>query len=50
MLIGSDAGPGHAGPNQFPDQGGLDGVLFMGWGSGSANLTYLITVRTLAWS
>lgn len=50
VLIGSDAGPGHVGPNQFPDQGGLDGVLFMGWGSGSANLTYLITVRTLAWS
>lgn len=43
VLIGSDAGPGHVGPNQFPDQGGLDGVLFMGWGSGSANLTYLIT-------
>ena len=29
----------------FPDQGGLDGVLYMGWGSGTANMAYLITVR-----
>ena len=48
VLIGSDAGPGHAGPNEFPDHGGLDGVLYMGWGSGTANLTYLITVCTFA--
>lgn len=34
VLIGSDAGPGRAGPNQFADQGGNDGVLAMGWGSG----------------
>lgn len=47
MLIGSDAGPGRAGPNQFGDQGGLDGVLAMGWGSGTANMTYLITVCDL---
>jgi beta-glucosidase-like glycosyl hydrolase len=33
-LIGSDAGPGHIGPNQFSDQGGVDGILAMGWGSG----------------
>ncbi|KAJ3569130.1 hypothetical protein NP233_g5250 [Leucocoprinus birnbaumii] len=44
-LIGSDAGEGRAGPNQFADQGGLDGVLAMGWGSGTANLTYLVTPR-----
>jgi len=37
VLIGSDAGPAHiAGPNGFSDQdqGGVDGVLAMGWGSG----------------
>ncbi|KAF9468335.1 glycoside hydrolase family 3 protein [Collybia nuda] len=43
VLIGSDAGPGKAGPNQFADQGGNDGVLAMGWGSGTANFTYLIS-------
>ena len=42
LLAGSDAGPGRAGPNQFADQGGSDGVLAMGWGSGTANFTYLI--------
>jgi len=35
VLIGSDAGPAHiAGPNELSDQGGVDGVLAMGWGSG----------------
>lgn len=34
VLIGNDAGPGRAGPNQFADQGGSDGTLAMGWGSG----------------
>jgi beta-glucosidase-like glycosyl hydrolase len=34
VLIGSDAGPGRAGPNEFPDQGGVDGIVAMGWGSG----------------
>jgi beta-glucosidase len=35
VLIGSDAAPAHiAGPNEFSDQGGVDGVLAMGWGSG----------------
>jgi beta-glucosidase-like glycosyl hydrolase len=33
-LLGSDAGPGRVGPNQFSDQGGVDGILAMGWGSG----------------
>ncbi|KAF8958580.1 glycoside hydrolase family 3 protein [Flammula alnicola] len=43
VLIGSGAGPGKAGPNEFADQGGTDGVLAMGWGSGTANFTYLVT-------
>lgn len=34
VLIGSDAGPGKAGPNQFTYQAGDDGILAMGWGSG----------------
>ncbi|KAI0281739.1 glycoside hydrolase family 3 protein [Russula brevipes] len=43
-LIGSDAGPAHiAGPNEFSDQGGVDGVLAMGWGSGVAWFTYKIS-------
>lgn len=46
VIVGSDAGPGRMGPNQFADQGGLDGILAMGWGSGTANFTYLITVGT----
>ncbi|KAJ8517606.1 hypothetical protein ONZ45_g5248 [Pleurotus djamor] len=43
FLAGSDAGPGRIGPNHFADQGGVDGVLAMGWGSGTANFTYLIS-------
>ncbi|KIM71494.1 glycoside hydrolase family 3 protein [Piloderma croceum F 1598] len=43
VLIGNDAGPGRAGPNQFQDQGGSDGTLAVGWGSGSGDFTYLIT-------
>jgi beta-glucosidase len=35
VLIGSDAGPGRiAGPNEFAGQGGVDGILSIGWGSG----------------
>ena len=35
VLIGSDAAPAHvAGPNEFSDQGGVGGVLAVGWGSG----------------
>lgn len=34
MIVGNDAGPGMAGPNQFADQGGSDGTLAIGWGSG----------------
>jgi beta-glucosidase-like glycosyl hydrolase len=34
-LIGSDASPARiAGPNEFPRQDGVDGVLAVGWGSG----------------
>ena len=62
-LIGSDAGPGLAGPNQFSDQvcyldrfrlgiadyrkGGDQGILAMGWGSGTARFPYLISVGGL---
>ena len=35
VLVGSDAAPAHiAGPSEFSDQGGVDGVLAVGWGSG----------------
>ncbi|KAG2356919.1 glycoside hydrolase family 3 protein [Suillus spraguei] len=43
VLIGSDAGPGKSGPNEFPGQGGSDGILAMGWGSGTGNFPYLIS-------
>ncbi|KAJ7641336.1 glycoside hydrolase family 3 protein [Roridomyces roridus] len=43
LLVGSDAGPAKIGPNHFADQGGVDGILAMGWGSGTANFTYLIS-------
>ncbi|EEC00073.1 hypothetical protein MPER_00065, partial [Moniliophthora perniciosa FA553] len=49
FLAGRDAGPASIGPNRYPDQGGsqldiADGILAMGWGSGTANFTYLISV------
>lgn len=35
LLAGSDSGPARiAGPNEFRDQGGNDGILAMGGGSG----------------
>jgi beta-glucosidase-like glycosyl hydrolase len=34
VMIGSDAGPARVGPNEFPNQGGIDGILGMGWGVG----------------
>ncbi|KAF7329076.1 Glycoside hydrolase family 3 protein [Mycena kentingensis (nom. inval.)] len=43
VLVGSDAGPGTIGPNQFGDRAGLDSVLSFGWGSGTSNLTYLVS-------
>lgn len=35
-LLGSDAGPPIRGPNGYPDRGGVDGTLAMGWGSGES--------------
>ncbi len=42
---GLDAALSPGGPNEFTDQGGNDGTLALGWGSGTANFTYLISVR-----
>ncbi|KAJ7213894.1 glycoside hydrolase family 3 protein [Mycena pura] len=42
-IIGNGAGPNSRGPNGYPDRTGDDGVLAMGWGSGTANFPYLIT-------
>ncbi|KAK7048699.1 glycoside hydrolase family 3 protein [Favolaschia claudopus] len=42
-IIGNGAGPAARGPNGFPNRQGNDGVLAMGWGSGTANFPYLIT-------
>ncbi|GHJ89176.1 hypothetical protein NliqN6_5578 [Naganishia liquefaciens] len=42
-LIGSDAGPPIRGPNGYPDRGGVDGTLAMGWGSGTTDFPYLIS-------
>ncbi|KDQ12136.1 glycoside hydrolase family 3 protein [Botryobasidium botryosum FD-172 SS1] len=42
-LIGSDAGPASQGPNSFGDQGGDIGTLALGWGSGTANFSYLVS-------
>lgn len=42
-VIGSDASPPILGPNGFADRGGSDGILAMGWGSGTTNFTYLIS-------
>lgn len=42
-LIGNDAGPALRGPNGFLDRAGNDGILGMGWGSGTAQFPYLIS-------
>ena len=42
-VFGSDAAPGIGGPNQFPDRGGTNGTLAMGWGSGTAQFPYLVS-------
>ncbi|TFK67227.1 glycoside hydrolase family 3 protein [Pluteus cervinus] len=42
VMIGNDAGPAETGPNGFSDQGGSDGILAMGWGSGTAWFPYLV--------
>ncbi|OCH96632.1 beta-glucosidase [Obba rivulosa] len=41
-IIGNGAGNSSEGPNGYTDRGGDDGVLAMGWGSGTANFPYLI--------
>jgi len=42
-VIGSDAAPPFRGPNGYSDRGGSDGILAMGWGSGTTNFTYLVS-------
>ena len=42
-LIGSDAGPARKGANHYADRGGVDGILGIGWGSGTANYAYLVS-------
>ncbi|KAI0689019.1 glycosyl hydrolase family 3 N terminal domain-containing protein [Cytidiella melzeri] len=42
VVVGNDGGPALRGPNGFGDRGGDDGVLAMGWGSGTAQFPYLI--------
>jgi beta-glucosidase-like glycosyl hydrolase len=44
-LFGSDAGLPVNGPNGCPDHGCDDGTLAQGWGSGTTNFPYLISVR-----
>jgi len=41
-IIGNDAGPDSRGPNGYSDRGGDDGILAVGWGSGTAEFPYLI--------
>ena len=43
VLIGNDAGPALHGPNGIGDRGGDDGILGMGWGSGTTEFPYLIS-------
>lgn len=42
-VVGSDAAPAYSGPNFFGDRGGVDGVVGVGWGSGSADYSTLIS-------
>lgn len=35
---------GSSGPNSCPDRGCDEGTLAMGWGSGTADFPYLVTV------
>lgn len=42
VIVGDDSGPALRGPNGFSDRGGDDGILAMGWGSGTAQYPYLI--------
>lgn len=45
-VIGEDAGPNLYGPNGCANRGCDSGTLAMGWGSGTADFTYLITPDT----
>ncbi|KAH8831573.1 beta-glucosidase [Flagelloscypha sp. PMI_526] len=46
-IIGSGARNSSSGnPNQYSDRGGNDGVLAMGWGSGTADYPYLVAPAT----
>ena len=42
-IIGSDAAPPIRGPNGSGGRGGTDGILAMGWGSGTTKFTYLVS-------
>lgn len=42
-VFGTDAGPNSGGLNSCSDMGCDDGILTMGWGSGTARLPYVIT-------
>ncbi|RDX56051.1 beta-glucosidase [Lentinus brumalis] len=42
-VIGNGAGNSSKGPNGYSDRGGDDGVLAMGWGSGTVDFPYLIS-------
>ena len=44
-VFGSDAGMPVNGPNGCPDHGCDDGTLAQGWGSGTTNYPYLISVH-----
>ena len=41
-IFGEDAGPPPKGPNGCPDRACNEGTLAMGWGSGTAELPYLV--------
>jgi beta-glucosidase len=42
-IVGSDAAPARGGANGFSDRGGVDGVVGIGWGSGTADYASLIS-------
>ncbi|KAI0757179.1 beta-glucosidase [Daedaleopsis nitida] len=42
-VIGNGAGNSSKGPNGYEDRSGDDGVLAMGWGSGTADFPYLVS-------
>ncbi|CAD6930402.1 unnamed protein product [Tilletia controversa] len=42
-VIGGNAGPAYNGPNFYSDHAGYDGIVAEGWGSGTADFSYLIS-------